>query len=487
MNPASPDRVGLALIAKDEAARLPTLLASIEGAFDRVVLLDTGSTDDTKEVFVKWAKSQSACSYSVGDYVWKDDFADCRTVADQLLTGTPTSPLVEWKCWADCDDVINGSQNIRQLVNSAPPNVVAFMVDYDYARHPDNGQCLSYLRRERVVRVGHGTWAGRVHEAQLINSGQVQMVDPGVLLYVHMKDGTHEEAGKSNGRNLRILNQWYADEPDNPRVLSYLGVENALNGDHKTAIGYYNAYLEKETGWDEERAQVYSRLASSYIATECFEDAIVTALEAFRVIPSWPDTYIRLAEAHLARNENEKAEQWARLAMERGAPEGTLLIVNPLDYSFQPFKLLAGALGNQGKIHEAIDIGRRALSVCNDDALGQAMHIWQGTAKRERTADTFAMCAEQLIAHDEQLKALTLLEDCVPVFATDHPRVVALRSMLRERIGWAWDSDAYSSHYEVGGSKPEDMIPDDKVDSLCEALPRTNFLLDGICEQLEIT
>jgi hypothetical protein len=46
--------VGLAIIAKDEEKDLPTLLASISGAFDRVVLVDTGSFDMTKEVFDQW-------------------------------------------------------------------------------------------------------------------------------------------------------------------------------------------------------------------------------------------------------------------------------------------------------------------------------------------------------------------------------------------------------------------------------------------------
>ena len=37
--------VGLAIIARDEADTLPGLLESVRGAFDQVVLCDTGSTD----------------------------------------------------------------------------------------------------------------------------------------------------------------------------------------------------------------------------------------------------------------------------------------------------------------------------------------------------------------------------------------------------------------------------------------------------------
>lgn len=497
MTAGSPSaRVGLALISKNEAERLPNLLNSIAGCFDRVVLLDTGSTDDTVKVFTDWCLDEHArgkFTSQVGHVQWDDDFSRARIQADHLLVyGSPMldnehgDPLVDWRCWADCDDVIVGAENIRNLCATAQPGTVAYMVDYDYAQDPTNGACLSYLRRERLVKVGHSEWFGRVHEAQIIRGGAIQMLAPDVLLYRHNKQINAESAGSSNTRNLRILEKWLVDEPENPRVLGYLGVENALQDKHEVAISYYNKYLSLKTGWDEERAQIHSRLASSLMALERFEDSITVALDAFRVLPQWPDTPLRLAEAYLALGDNVKAEYWASSAMAMGAPQGTLLIVNPLDYTYQPRKLLAGALAAQGRVQEAVSIGKDALSIYVEHGLYGAMQGWQADLKREHTASTYCMAADQLIAHDEQLKALTLLTECVPVFAIDHPAVVAKRAFLRERIAWAFKPVDYTIHYEVGGSKPEDMIPDGMVNELCEALPRTGFLLDGVCEQLDV-
>lgn len=500
MTAGSPSpRVGLALIAKNEAERLPNLLASIHGCFDRIVLLDTGSTDATVEIFTQWCaeendRQEGMLSWQTGHVPWEEDFSVARTQADNLLTYASPSvdsalnlgePMVEWRCWADCDDIIHGASNIRGLVHSAMPGVVAFMVDYDYARDPNTGMCLSYLRRERIVKVGHSTWGGPVHEAQMLTGGAIQQVDPAVLLYQHAKDMGPQSVEGSNDRNLRILNAWYGREPQNPRVIAYLGVENALRGDHETAIRFYNEYLLIDTGWDEERAQVHSRMAASLLVVGRYTDAVEVAMQGVEFMPSWPDNYIRLAEAYLALGKPDKGYHWAKTAHQMGAPEGTLLIVNPLDYTFQPLKLMAGALGDLGRVEEAVRWGVQALGMIPDEQLAAAMAQWQGALKRERTAETFVMCAEQLIAHDEQLKALTLLEDCVPVFAVDHPKVVGIRSMLRERISWAFEDTDYTNHYEVGGSKPEDMIPDDKVDSLCEMLPRTGYLLDGIVGQIE--
>lgn len=78
--------VGLALIAKDEEEALPGLLASVEGAFDQVALLDTGSTDRTVEVFEEWSAAekvrQPGFISTLGHFEWCDDFAAARNAAD---------------------------------------------------------------------------------------------------------------------------------------------------------------------------------------------------------------------------------------------------------------------------------------------------------------------------------------------------------------------------------------------------------------------
>lgn len=474
--------VGLALIAKNEAERLPTLLASIEGAFDRVVLLDTGSDDDTVKVFTDWASGQhvlGALDYSVGSFDWCDDFAAARRAADELLGSS-----VMWTCWADCDDTIHDALAIRGIVAAAPPTTVAFLVGYDYAQAPD-GTTISYLWRERMVRRGHGQWVGRVHEAQNIEGGQVQPVSPEALEWRHAKHHTVMAEGRSNKRNLRILRKWAKDEPKNSRVVSYLGIESQMSGFPKAAMKYYRRYLALNPEWTEERAQVHRRISQLHMDAGDHQQAINSALEALQLLPSWPDSYITLAEAYLRMEQHDKAKEWAVQAINRGAPQNTLLIVNPTDYTYLPRKLLAAAVAAEGDYDRALSVAKEASQFSMDEGLVTAMQQWQSLAKRQHTADTVCAMAEQLIAHDEQYKAKVLLEQCPPAFVIDHPKVVALRSMLRERIMWADDPALFSEHYATGGSKPEDFIEDAKVDPLCEYLPRTNFLLHGIKETLD--
>jgi tetratricopeptide (TPR) repeat protein len=459
--------VGLALIVKNEADSLPALLESIEGAFDAVVLVDTGSKDATVPIFAAWAKEQDGLDWQVADFAWVDDFAAARTFADSLLD-------TDWTCWADADDVLAGAQNLRQLAADAPPEVVAYVAHYAYA-HDSFGNCVCTLKRERLVRRGHGTWWGRVHEAQLLD-GPTITVDPGVVQWIHRKS---LDAKPSQPRNLRILRKWNRDEPNQPRVLGYLGTELAATGRHKQALAHYRAYLRLKTGWDEERCQIHRKHAMSLLALGRLEEAKQTAHEAMNVMPLWPDSYLTLAQACYQAGEWEKAAQWAHRVLELGQPD-SLLILNPLDYTLQPKLVIAGAYGALGRHDEAIAIAQECLQVVpHQPALQASVAEWRSVSKRESTAAFVTQYAGQLVAHDEQLKALTFLQDAVPYYAHDHPEVVAMRSALRERVAPLLEPAGTAQHYESGTEGGYEDI------SAVASLPRARMLAEGILEQAQ--
>ncbi|MCA1655155.1 MAG: tetratricopeptide repeat protein [Pseudonocardiaceae bacterium] len=474
-----PDRsrpaLGLAIIALNEEASLPRLLASIEGAFDRVVLLDTGSKDRTIDVFQTWACGQPNVTFDVGHFKWVHDFSAARTAADELLGD------VDWACWADCDDTIHGAQRLRDIAANLPAEVSAAIADYDYA-FDHHGNVVCRLRRERLVRKGHGTWTGRVHEAQLI-AGPSTVIDPELVRWVHHKQA---DGRPSSIRNLRILRAWVKDEPRNPRVLGYLGTEEAAAGRHARAVSFYRRYLKLKTGWDEERAQIHRKLACSLMALGRHQDAAETALAALAVLPDWPDSHLSLAEAMYSLGEHDKAAKWAREVLRLGHPD-SLLILNPLDYHWKPKVVLAAALGALNRVDEALAVAKDALALVPDhEELRRHALGWQTTSERERVAATFVGCAQLLVKCDEQLKARTLLEGCVPYFATDHPDVVAARSQVRERLLWADDPALYAAHYRDGGSQPEDFHTDERALAVAERLPRAHFVLRNLAEMQSI-
>lgn len=476
--------IAMVMIARDEAEQIDRCFGSFWDHVDQVVLVDTGSTDGTVEKAIAFSEGKGERDKLViGHFEWIDDFAAARNYADSLADA-------DWLAWCDLDDEIRNAENLRSITENVGPEVLGAIAGYEYI-HDQHGNVACYLKRERLVRRGAGRWAGRVHEAQTIE-GILTDVPPDIACWVHKP-----LPGKvdSNERNRRILTAWLEDEPDNPRVLGYLGTEELVRGEPANALPYFEKYLTLKTGWDEERAQVHRKYASALMASERHDEAIATAFDALRVVPSWPDSHLTLAEAHYALGEPEKAVHWAREVLRMGVPD-TLLIINPLDYAFQPQLIIAGALGAAGQLDDAIEAAEAGLQLIPDHpGLREGLATWRSIRKREQTAQTWLAAAEMLVNHDEQLKALDLLEATVPYYAQDHPRIVALRSQLRERLAPLADAESYAQIYAAGGVEghagdgdraTEHAIPAELADETVRRLPRAQFLREGIRDQLAV-
>ena len=91
-----PDKIptiSLCMIVKNEEENLPNALNSVKDVVDEIIIVDTGSTDNTIEI----AKSFGAKVYY---YEWNDDFASARNEALKHAT-------CEWILSMDADDEMN--------------------------------------------------------------------------------------------------------------------------------------------------------------------------------------------------------------------------------------------------------------------------------------------------------------------------------------------------------------------------------------------
>ena len=84
------------MIVRDEQDNLPSCLSSVAGLFDEIVVVDTGSTDRTREIALEFGAR-------VFDFVWVDDFAAARNAALARATG-------DYAFWLDADDVLDPPQ-----------------------------------------------------------------------------------------------------------------------------------------------------------------------------------------------------------------------------------------------------------------------------------------------------------------------------------------------------------------------------------------
>lgn len=86
-------KLSISMIVKNESATLGHCLASVQGLADEIVVVDTGSTDNTVEI----ARSFGA---KLGNYTWNDDFASARNASLAMCS-------CDWVLVLDADEAID--------------------------------------------------------------------------------------------------------------------------------------------------------------------------------------------------------------------------------------------------------------------------------------------------------------------------------------------------------------------------------------------
>jgi glycosyltransferase involved in cell wall biosynthesis len=309
--------VGLAVIARDEEHSLPALLATCNGAFDQVVLVDTGSKDATVQRFTEWAQTQPSTRCEVEHFAWIDDFSAARQRADDLLD-------TEWKVWADCDDEILGATHLRELAAAAPPDVAGFRFGYDYARDA-GGSSTCYTKRERMVRSGHGRWVGRVHEVQTIE-GRLEDVAPEVAEWIHHRERKASTGGgRPTGRDIQLLTEALEEDPNDPRTVFYLAQSNRDAGHRTRAIELYLRRAEMG-GWSEE--VFYSLYQAGVLRAQDGNqmEGMRLLLQAWELRPSRVEPLYELAWRMRAGGDHRSAYLFARQGLDRPEPDDSLFV-----------------------------------------------------------------------------------------------------------------------------------------------------------------
>ena len=98
-------KVSLTMIVRDEEKNLPHCLESVRGVFDEIVVIDTGSTDRTREIAREFGAK-------VFNFPWVDSFSAARNEALSHATG-------DYAFWLDADDVVEPGEKekLRALLD----------------------------------------------------------------------------------------------------------------------------------------------------------------------------------------------------------------------------------------------------------------------------------------------------------------------------------------------------------------------------------
>lgn len=168
--------LSVCVITKNEADRIRTCLDSVKHLADEIVILDSGSTDNTVEIIQEYT-----------DKVWVTDWPGFGPQKQRCLEKAQMS----WVLFIDADESLDKTAQEALAKMLAQPNIeeVAFTIKWGVVRH---GKMLRFGRSGRsplrlFIREGSSFSPDQVHEKVLHPEGKVGRL-PGILMHYTVRD-----------------------------------------------------------------------------------------------------------------------------------------------------------------------------------------------------------------------------------------------------------------------------------------------------------
>lgn len=144
--------ISVCMIVKDEEENLPTCLDCLKDIADEIIVVDTGSSDATKEIAAKYTDI-------IYDFEWVGDFSKARNFAFSKAT-------MDYIYSADADEYID-SENIKKFLDlkaALMPEVEIVQMIYSEETIRTVLNSEAELRPKLYKRLRNFTWVDPVHE-----------------------------------------------------------------------------------------------------------------------------------------------------------------------------------------------------------------------------------------------------------------------------------------------------------------------------------
>jgi glycosyltransferase involved in cell wall biosynthesis len=249
--------LGVFIIAKNEEARLPGLLSVLNEFAEQIIVVDTGSSDDTYLTAAKYG-----CEVYFSD--WKDDFSYARNLALRHMR-------TDWVLSLDCDEMLEYEEmiKIRELIS----NTDADAINLKIINNLSNG-IKSVHRYTRLFRnLKYLKYSGRIHEQirKSIEDNNLKILESDIKI---LHNGYFENDHKKQMRNKKLLLMDIEENPNDDWLKYHLANTEFSMNNNRDASKLFNAILDSSELTSEQKHMSALRLSQIALVNDDYEGVV---------------------------------------------------------------------------------------------------------------------------------------------------------------------------------------------------------------------
>ena len=289
--------LSLCMIVKNEEQHLTRCLLSAQPAVDELILVDTGSTDRTKDI-------ARAFGAKVFDFPWTNDFSEARNYSLSKASG-------DWILVLDADEVISSLDYaaIEKILKKGASRPAAYtLVTRNYTNEVNSKGWIANDRKYLREEAGTG-WFPSAKVRLFVNDKRIQFQNP-----VHeFVEGTLEKAGieikasdipvhhygrfdrakiLAKGKEYFLLGKKKINQmKDDIKALKELAIQASELGEYVTAVELWKRVIELNP----RDSVAFLNIGYAYLKQEKYKEGLVSSRRAMELDPAMKEAVLNYA------------------------------------------------------------------------------------------------------------------------------------------------------------------------------------------------
>jgi len=288
------------MIIKNGEDTIQNCLESVKDVVDEIIIVDTGSTDKTKEIVMEYTDK-------VYDFEWISDFSAARNFSYSKATQ-------DYIMLMDADELLLSEdvEKLRLLKDTLDPSIDSVTMKCNVSFDEYGNVTCSYRQNRLVKRANNFKWVGFIHE-YLGVYGKISNSEVCV---------THRKIKHTPNRNLEIYRSRLEQGVEfTTRDILYYGNELYEHQIYDEALEYYNKFLDSKLGWIEDCIRVCGNISDYYRTVNKQEEARKYAYKSFEYDTPRAEICCKLGFSFLYENKINQAAYWYEIATKLEKPK----------------------------------------------------------------------------------------------------------------------------------------------------------------------